>query len=256
MWQIPVALISTSTSPAFGPSRSSSTISSGFFASNATAARVFILNSCCACQHHKTCRHPRCARSRLSHASHLIPVQLDSACGGGFGLVFMAGRPAAWNGIVGAGAQIDIDVVDVAHHIDVGGEGRHHLVIGGIDILAAVGDDADEVRIAERLEGFGQRRRIARALAIGAMADMAVRMIAAEAGEGVPVDGAVRADLVGRVAVLIQILAIVGGGDRRIARRFGAGGCRGQHRSQARQHDEREFPGELMTSRKTVLVAH
>src|SRR6266404_1349594 len=39
---MPVALISTRTSPAFGPSRSSSTISSGFFASNATAARVFI----------------------------------------------------------------------------------------------------------------------------------------------------------------------------------------------------------------------
>src|SRR3546814_2196214 len=39
---MPVAMISTSTSPAFGPSRSSSTISSGFFASNATAARVFM----------------------------------------------------------------------------------------------------------------------------------------------------------------------------------------------------------------------
>ena len=31
--------------PAFGPSRSTSTISSGFFASKATAARVFIVNS-------------------------------------------------------------------------------------------------------------------------------------------------------------------------------------------------------------------
>src|ERR1700712_419513 len=39
---MPVALISTRTSPAFGPSRSSSTISSGFLASNATAARVFM----------------------------------------------------------------------------------------------------------------------------------------------------------------------------------------------------------------------
>src|SRR5215468_10054720 len=42
---MPVALISTRTSPAFGPSRSSSTISSGFFASNATAARVFMVSS-------------------------------------------------------------------------------------------------------------------------------------------------------------------------------------------------------------------
>src|SRR5216683_5675437 len=39
---MPVAFISTRTSPAFGPSKSSSIISSGFFASNATAARVFI----------------------------------------------------------------------------------------------------------------------------------------------------------------------------------------------------------------------
>src|SRR5262245_32370120 len=39
---MPVAMISTSTSPALGPSRSSSTISSGCLASKATAARVFI----------------------------------------------------------------------------------------------------------------------------------------------------------------------------------------------------------------------
>src|ERR1700749_3184037 len=39
---MPLALISTRTSPALGPSRSSSTISSGFFASKATAARVFM----------------------------------------------------------------------------------------------------------------------------------------------------------------------------------------------------------------------
>src|SRR3569623_838710 len=42
---MPVALISTRTSPALGPSRSTSTISSGFLASNATAARVFISSS-------------------------------------------------------------------------------------------------------------------------------------------------------------------------------------------------------------------
>src|SRR6266851_953358 len=42
---MPVAFISTRTSPAFGPSRSTSTISSGFFASKATAAFVFIVAS-------------------------------------------------------------------------------------------------------------------------------------------------------------------------------------------------------------------
>src|SRR6185369_8423665 len=42
---MPVAMISTSTSPCFGPSRSTSTISSGFLASKATAARVFMIRS-------------------------------------------------------------------------------------------------------------------------------------------------------------------------------------------------------------------
>src|SRR5450631_1835639 len=42
---MPVALISMRTSPGLGPSKSSSTISSGFLASNATAARVFKLSS-------------------------------------------------------------------------------------------------------------------------------------------------------------------------------------------------------------------
>src|SRR5215217_2878088 len=42
VWQMPVALISMSTSPALGPSRSTSTISSGLPAAKATAARVFM----------------------------------------------------------------------------------------------------------------------------------------------------------------------------------------------------------------------
>src|SRR5258706_10436654 len=42
VWQMPVALISTNTSPAFGPSRSTSTTSSGLAFSKATAARVFM----------------------------------------------------------------------------------------------------------------------------------------------------------------------------------------------------------------------
>ena len=43
VWQMPVALISIRTSPALGPSRSTSTISSGLPASKATAARVFMM---------------------------------------------------------------------------------------------------------------------------------------------------------------------------------------------------------------------
>src|SRR5262245_22822228 len=43
VWQMPVALISTRTSPAFGPSKSTSWISSGFPAATATAARTFMV---------------------------------------------------------------------------------------------------------------------------------------------------------------------------------------------------------------------
>src|SRR3546814_15411033 len=53
-------MISTSPSPAFGPSRSSSTISSGFFASNATAARVFMAVSFSHAQSGKERGNARC----------------------------------------------------------------------------------------------------------------------------------------------------------------------------------------------------
>src|SRR6185503_18361169 len=43
VWQMPVARISTRTSPAFGPSSSTSTTSSGLPAAQAIAARVFII---------------------------------------------------------------------------------------------------------------------------------------------------------------------------------------------------------------------
>src|ERR1700712_2452893 len=131
---IPVALISTSTSPALGPARSSSTISSGFFASKATAARVFI-----------TC-------SLLRSSAPLFDTRATGfRLLGGFGLVFMGGRTAARNGTIGARAQIHVDVVQIAHHVHIGSERRHHLVIGGVDVLAAIGDDVGEVAVAQCL---------------------------------------------------------------------------------------------------------
>src|SRR5262245_58627421 len=45
VWQTPVALISTRTSPAFGPSSLTVAISSGLPAATATAARTFISSS-------------------------------------------------------------------------------------------------------------------------------------------------------------------------------------------------------------------
>src|SRR5664279_5284526 len=71
---------------------------------------------------------------------------------GRLGLVFMFGGTPPRNGAVGAGAQIHIDVVEEAHHVRVFGERRHHLAVGGVDVLAAVGRDFVEVDVAERLQ--------------------------------------------------------------------------------------------------------
>src|SRR5579862_1052051 len=69
---MPVALISTSTSPAFGPSRSTVSIESGFPASHATAALVcmsssFFKNNC----HSRECGNPDCRAGRTVRTSVL-----------------------------------------------------------------------------------------------------------------------------------------------------------------------------------------
>src|SRR6478752_3703674 len=151
---MPVALISTRTSPTFGPSRSTSTISSGFLASKATAARVFILSSSNSSRAPRTRSWSGSARSLLAHAR-----------------IFVLG----------------IGVVLV-------------LVLAGS--CAAPGDDAEKVGIAHRLQRILQRRGVGRAHAIRAVTHMAVRVIAAVSGIGVPVDGSV-SDLVGWVAFLV-----------------------------------------------------
>src|SRR5690349_11702938 len=142
---MPVALISTRTSPSFGPSRSSSTISSGFFASNATAARVFILNS--------YLQSPPPGHSDWSSFAHAGFFRLRV----GLGFVFMLGRAHAADRVVGAGTQVDVDVVHVAGHIRVVAECRHHVLLRRIDVLASAGDDFEEGAIAHALERVRQR---------------------------------------------------------------------------------------------------
>src|SRR5258708_15099138 len=206
---MPVALISTRTSPAFGPSRSSSTISSGFLAAKATAARVFIPNSTFAFQWSlKTYCHPHSAhsqhipnRSAFAHAGALRLL-----CGGR--LVFVFGRTHPAQRIVAAGAQIDIEVIQVTGDVRIVPERRHHISLRRADILATAGDDAEEVAVAYGLDRILQRRRVGRSLAVGSMSDMAFGMIAAISGIGVPVDGAVSSHLEGRAAFLVGVLAV------------------------------------------------
>src|SRR6476661_2383704 len=192
---MPVALISTRTSPTFGPSRSTSTISSGFLASKATAARVFILNSSNSSRAPRTRSWSGSARSLLAHARIFV-------LGIGVVLVLVLAGSCAAPGLVGAGAQIDVEIVHVAGDVRVIAEGRHHVLCGSRDVLAAGGDDAQKIGIAHRLQRILQRRGVGRAHAIRAVTHMAVRVIAAVSGIGVPVDGSV-GDLVGWVAFLV-----------------------------------------------------
>src|SRR4030088_1633140 len=102
---MPVALISTRTSPAFGPSRSSSTISSGFFAANATAARVFMAQL----QFLVVYPGRLCAQSESSALAHAGILRLLR----GGRLVFVFGRTHPAHRVIGASAQIDVEVVHV-----------------------------------------------------------------------------------------------------------------------------------------------
>src|SRR6516162_296584 len=148
---MPVALISTRTSPGFGPSK-------------ATAARVFMVGS-----------------SVLTHAS-VFSVRI------GRGFVFMLCRPHASYRVVGARAQIDVNVVHVAGDVRIVAERRHYVLLRRVDVLAAACDHSQEVGVAYRLERVLQRGGIGRSHSVRSVADMAFRMIAAVSGIGVPID--------------------------------------------------------------------
>src|SRR5262245_13076960 len=110
--------------------------------------------------------------------------------------------------------QVDEDVVDIAHDVGVIAQRRHNTLAGGADILASAGHDQQEIRVAHGLHGLDQRRCIGGALASGPVADVALGMIAPEARVGIPVDGAVRANVEGGCAVgslPLAVLLLLGG---------------------------------------------
>src|SRR5579871_1664096 len=140
---MPVALISTRTSPAFGPSRSSSTISSGFLASNATAARVFMV------------------LILFCSASVLVAHTGILGLGVGGSFVFVLARTHASHCIVGASPQVDEDVVEVAGHVRIVAKGGHHVFLRRVDVLAAARDDREEFAVAHRFQRVLQRGCVA-----------------------------------------------------------------------------------------------
>ena len=76
-------------------------------------------------------------------------------------------------------AQVKKEVVDVAHDIPVIAERWHHELGSRLVPHAAAGDNAEEGAVVHRLERICERRRVGRAQAIGAMADVTLGMIAA-----------------------------------------------------------------------------
>src|ERR1700738_4049478 len=96
----------------------------------------------------------------------------------GMGLVFMLLRSPAGNGVIRTGAQINENVLEIAHHVSVGAERRHHVLLRRVDVLAPVHDHTGVVGVAHGLQGIAQRRTVGGYFSVRTVADMAIRMIA------------------------------------------------------------------------------
>src|SRR5712691_3499278 len=84
----------------------------------------------------------------------------------GCGLFDPFGRSPARQYAVRARLQVDVDVVDVAHHVTIIAERRHLALLVGADHLSAAGDHPHEVLIAYGPQRFHEARRIGRTLSI------------------------------------------------------------------------------------------
>src|SRR3984885_11844881 len=67
-------------------------------------------------------------------------------------LVVVLGRPSTRNRVLRAGAQIHIDVVQIAHHILVLGEGGHDFFLARAEVLLAASNDPEEFGIPDRFQ--------------------------------------------------------------------------------------------------------
>jgi hypothetical protein len=106
----------------------------------------------------------KCDGDRLSRARHSSPTH--AFCFRLFELrrlIVVLGRSSTRNRVLRAGAQIDVNVVEVAHHILVIGEGGHDFFLTASEILLATGDDPEELGVADRFERVRERRGVGRA---------------------------------------------------------------------------------------------
>src|SRR5436305_14429854 len=62
-------------------------------------------------------------------------------------LVVMLAGTGATPGLVGAGAQVDVEIVHVASDVRVIAESRHHVLLRGRAVLATGGDYAVDISV-------------------------------------------------------------------------------------------------------------
>src|SRR5262245_52307424 len=88
----------------------------------------------------------------LSSVARLLPAKASFVmlvrCRRSFGTLE---RTPARQAAFGARLEINVYVIDVAHHIWIIAECRHNALLGGADRLAAARDDLQEVLIAQGL---------------------------------------------------------------------------------------------------------
>src|SRR5258708_20054763 len=103
-----------------------------------------------------------------------------------------------------------VETVNVTGNVRIVAERRHDIILRSADVLATARDHSKEVTVAHRLECILQRRCVRGAHAVGAMADVALRMITAVPRISIPIDRAIGRNFECRVALLVQILAVLG----------------------------------------------
>src|SRR5262245_35168515 len=150
------------------------------------------------------------------------------------------------DGIVGARTQVDKNIVDITHDIRIGAKCGHHFLSRRVNVFNPARYCPDEIAIADRFEYVLEPGRIGRAFSVRPVADVAIRMITAETGVGVPVHGAITVNFESRGVVLVKILAVILSHHLRIARAVcdrGNDADAKRHRDEYRKRKTKWFHG-------------
>src|SRR3954454_3585815 len=73
------------------------------------------------------------------------------------GFVFVLRRPRPSHRVIGAGTQINVEIVHVAGDIWIIAECRHDVFLRRADVLPTAGDHSEEVTVVHGLERILQR---------------------------------------------------------------------------------------------------